>query len=84
VPVVEVRVGGGNLLSGVTVTAILVPQGLASGNFICCETAVTGSNGRATFNGLGINRTSLLGDNFRIRFSAGGVLSNLSNNIEVD
>jgi hypothetical protein len=83
-PVVEVRDSGGNPVSGVTVTAILVPQGLAAGNFICCETAVTGSNGRATFTGIGINRTSLLGDDFRIRFSAGSVLSGLSNNVEVD
>ena len=83
-PVVEVRDSGDNLVSGVTVTAILLPQGLASGNFICCDTAVTGANGRATFTGIGINRTSLIGNDFRIRFTAGGVQSSQSSNIEVN
>jgi hypothetical protein len=83
-PEVRVRDSGGNPVVGVTVTAVLVPQGLASGNFICCDTAVTNSSGRATFTGIGINRTSLLGDDFRIRFIAGNAQSALSNNIDVD
>jgi hypothetical protein len=83
-PVVEVRDSGGNLVSGVTVTAVLVPQGLSAGTFICCDTAVTGANGRATFTGIGINRTGVLGDDYRIRFTIGALQSALSNNIDID
>ncbi|HEX9893217.1 MAG TPA: hypothetical protein VGA78_04805, partial [Gemmatimonadales bacterium] len=81
-PEVELRDSGGNLVSGVNVTATLVPQGLASGSLNGTNPVAT-VNGLAAFPNLSITRTSILSNTYQIRFSA-AELNVLSNSIVVN